>query len=129
MKTLLVATDFSANARHAAEYGYRLATQLKANLVLCNAFTVPAEVPESGMVAWPMMEYEEMLKDSEGELRALRTSLERENNDTGFRPSIQCENEVGTMPAVVNDIVANQNIQMVVMATHGNNGLSQFLAG
>jgi len=33
MKTFLVATDFSANARHAAEYGYNLAKQIKANII------------------------------------------------------------------------------------------------
>ncbi|MDR3695961.1 universal stress protein [Mucilaginibacter sp.] len=129
MKTLLIATDFSAKARHAAEYANKLAVQLKANLVLCNAFIVPAEVPEAGLVTWPMMEYEEMLKDSEEELKALRASLKKQNNDTDFQPSIQCENDVGAVTAVVNDIVEHQNIQMVVMATHGNNGLSQFLVG
>jgi len=129
MKTLLVATDFSANARHAAEYGYQLAARLKANIVLCNAFIVPAEVPEAGMVSWPMMEYEEMLKDSEEELKTLRTALQKQNNDTDFKPAVQCENDVGALSSVVNDIVAHQSIQMVVMATHGNNGLSQFLVG
>lgn len=129
MKTLLIATDFSANARHAAEYGYKLAARLKANIVLCNAFIVPAEVPQAGVVTWPMMEYEEMLKDSEEELKALRVLLQKQNNDTDFKPAIQCENNVGAVPMVVNDIVAHQSIQLVVMATHGNNGLSQFLVG
>jgi len=129
MKTLLIATDFSENSKHAAEYGYKLAQQLSANVVLCNAFIVPAEVPEAGMVTWPMMEYEEMLKDSEEELKVLRASLEKLNKDAGFNPSIHCENDAGTMPAVVNDIVAKENIRMVIMATHGDNGLSQFLVG
>jgi nucleotide-binding universal stress UspA family protein len=50
MKTFLVATDFSANARHAAEYGYSIAKQIKANIILCNAVIVPAEMPQSGLV-------------------------------------------------------------------------------
>jgi len=46
MKTLLIATDCSANAWHAAEYGYRLASHLGANLILCNAFIVPVETAD-----------------------------------------------------------------------------------
>src|SRR3984885_6940061 len=97
MKTILVATDFSPNAKHAADYGYRLAEQMRANLVLCNAFVVPAEVPDAGFVSWPMYEYEEMLKDSEEELKALRATLEEENQDAVFKPVIHCANDIGTV--------------------------------
>ena len=45
MKKILIATDFSANAKHAAEYGYTIASQVKAGIILCNTFIVPAEMP------------------------------------------------------------------------------------
>ena len=65
MKKILIATDLSANAKNAAKYGYSLAVDIKANLVLYNAFIVPAELPESAIIAWPKFEYEELLKVSE----------------------------------------------------------------
>jgi len=129
MRTLLLATDFSANARHAADYAYKLAEQMRANLVLCNAFIVPAEVPDAGFVSWPMYEYEEMLKDSEEELKALRTKLEEENQDSNFKPAIHCANDVGTVPAVINDVVEQKNVLLSIMATHASNTLSELMIG
>jgi nucleotide-binding universal stress UspA family protein len=129
MKTLLVATDFSANAKHAVDYAYKLAEQMRANMVLCNAFIIPAEVPDAGFVSWPMYEYEEMLKDSGEELKALRTTLEEENKDAIFKPAIHCANDVGTVPDVINEIVEQKNILISVMATHGGNRLSELMIG
>ena len=64
MKKILIATDFSANAAHAAKYGYAIASQIKADVVLCNAFIVPAEVPQAGMLVWPQLEYDELVESS-----------------------------------------------------------------
>lgn len=129
MKTLLVATDFSTNAKHAADYAYKLAEQLRANLVLCNAFIVPAEVPDAGFVSWPMYEYEEMLRDSEEELKALRTKLEEENPDAIFKPVIRCANDVGTLPDVINEVVEQKHVLLSVIAAHGGNTLSELMVG
>jgi nucleotide-binding universal stress UspA family protein len=41
MKTILVPTDFSKNAIHAAEYAAMLANQMHANIVFVNTFNVP----------------------------------------------------------------------------------------
>jgi nucleotide-binding universal stress UspA family protein len=129
MKTLLVATDFSANAKHAADYAYKLAQQMGANIVLCNAFIVPAEVPDAGFVSWPMYEYEEMLKDSEEELKALRTTLEKENEGGIFKPLIHCANDVGAVPAVINEVVEQKNVLLSIMATHGESTLNDLMIG
>ena len=72
MKTLLIPTDFSANAKHAVEYGYNLAKQIKANVMLCNAVIVPAEMPQAGFVIWPMEEYDVLMDDSADELKKLK---------------------------------------------------------
>jgi nucleotide-binding universal stress UspA family protein len=129
MKTLLLSTDFSANATHAADYGYRLARQLRADMVLCNAVIVPAEVPQTGMVTWPMEEYDIMQRESKEELQQLKTRLEHENFEEGFKPDISYLNEPGTVIDVVNSAVASQKIDMVVMGTHGAGGLNQFILG
>jgi len=39
MKTILLATDFSESSKDAARYGYALACQIKANVLLANAMT------------------------------------------------------------------------------------------
>ena len=60
MKNLLIATDFSVNANHAAGYGYFLASQLKEDIILCNTFFLPADVHQSSMIAWHLVEYDEL---------------------------------------------------------------------
>jgi nucleotide-binding universal stress UspA family protein len=129
MKTFLVATDFSANARHAAEYGYSIAKQIKANIILCNAVIVPAEMPQSGLVFWPMEESDELLMDSTKELQYLKNHLEGADQEKGFKPVISCKNESGTVTDVVQSQISNGLIDLVVMGTHGSSGLSQFLLG
>jgi nucleotide-binding universal stress UspA family protein len=129
MKKLLFSTDFSANGTHAAEYGYNLAKQIKADVVLCNAVTVPAEIPQAGMIAWPMEEYDLLLKDSADELKDLESHLKENDYASGFKPTITTENEAGTVIDVINHIIVAQKIDLVVMGTHGSSALSQFLLG
>jgi nucleotide-binding universal stress UspA family protein len=127
MKTLLIPTDFSANARHAAEYGYNLAKQIKANIVLCNAVIVPAEIPQAGMVVWPEEEYDTLMDESADELKKLKKHLEQDPD--GFQPSVTCTSETGILTDLVDDIIVEKNIDLVITGTHGSSGLSSFLLG
>lgn len=129
MKNVLIATDFSENATHAAMYGYKLAGQLRANIILCNSFVVPAEIPEAGMVSWPVYEYDELMDDSADQLDKLKTEMEATNVPETFKPAIKCENEVGPVISVLTNLVYDKGISLTVMGTHGNNGLSEFVLG
>lgn len=128
MKTLLIATDFSAGAKHAAEYGYQMARKLMTNIVLCNAIIVPAEIPQAGMIVWPMEEYDLLKQDSDRELKLLKQHLE-EADHGGFHPSVSCINSSGTVVSVINDFIEEHKIDLVVMGTHVSGGLSQLLLG
>ena len=129
MKNVLITTDFSGNARHAALYGYKLAQQLRANVTLCNAFLVPSEMPEAGMVTWPMYEYDEIAEDNATMLRKLKTELEQSVDSESFKPTVHCRSELGPVITVITDMAASENISLTVMGTHGNNGLSEFVLG
>jgi nucleotide-binding universal stress UspA family protein len=129
MKNLLIATDFSDNAKHAAIYGYKLAEQLKANIILCNAFIVPAEVPQAGLVSWPMYEYDELLTDSTKLLHKLKTEMEESAISGSFTPIIKCQNEVGPVMTVISELADQKEACLTIMGTHGSNGLSEFVIG
>lgn len=129
MKNLLIATDFSANARHAARYGYALATRMEANLVLCNAFLVPAEIPQGGTLVWPKYEYEELQKNSADELKELEKLLQRPVKGTAFRPYITRISEDGNVSDIVNKAAKKENIELVVMGTHGHTGVTGTFLG
>jgi len=129
MKKFLFPTDFSANAKHALHYGYCLAKQVRANMIICNAVIEPAEVPQSGMVSWPLEESETLLEDSSHELRLLREQLEGKEETVGFNPIVTCNNEAGTVMQMVNHLGHDHDIGIVVIGTHGSNGLSTLLLG
>jgi nucleotide-binding universal stress UspA family protein len=127
MKTLLISTDFSTIATHAAEYGYNLAKKIKADVILCNAVTVPAEVPQAGVVVWPMEEYNVLMEESDKELKSLKSHLENTEPEGYFRPMIKIINETGVLTDIVNVIVADHNVDLLIMGTHGASGFSHFL--
>ena len=127
MKTILLPTDFSPNAKHAVVYGYKLAKRIKANVILCNAVVVPAEMPQAGFVVWPMEECDVLMDESTDELKKLKAELSKDKD--AFKPLIGCYNEAGTASDVVNAVIAKKKIDLVVMGTHSSNGLSSFLLG
>lgn len=128
MKKLLFLTDFSANSRHAAEYGYHFAKQIEASVILCNIVTIPAETPHSAMLVWPMDDYDTLMEASTDELKKLKHHLSQKYQE-GFQPVVHIMNEDGLVPDRVNDIIDGNFIDMVVMGTHGSSGLSIFLLG
>lgn len=128
MKNVLIATDFSPQASHAAEYGYSLAKQLRANILLCNALIVPAEIPHAGLVIWPMEEEDDLQEDSTAELQRLKAHLELNDHTDKFRPAITYINDVGTVPDVINAQVTDKT-NLIVMSTHCGNLLGTLLVG
>jgi nucleotide-binding universal stress UspA family protein len=129
MKSLLIATDFSVNARHAAEYGYFLASQLKKNIILCNTFLVPAEAPQSAMIAWPLVEYNALNEESAKELKDLKDALLKNHHEFGFKPVIKWANEPGLLADTLNTFIDEGNIEMTILGTHAHNGLDALIMG
>jgi nucleotide-binding universal stress UspA family protein len=129
MKKFLFPTDFSENAMHAAVYGYNLAKQVKARVILCNAVIVPSEVPQSGMIAWPMEESDILLQDSNAELKRIKVHLESAETGEGYHPAISYLNRSGRVIDIVNHMIDSQEIDLVIIGTHGSSGLSTLLLG
>ena len=130
MKRILVPVDFSANARHAAAYAYSLAKHIKADMVLCNAVMVPAEIPQAGAIVWPMENYDTLMKNSADDLEKLKQQLISDDPLTdGFHPDISCANEAGLVANVTAHIVDKQKVDMIVMGAHGSNTINDFLLG
>lgn len=133
MKTIAVLTDFSKRAEHAARYALNLAQKIKANIILFNSFLVPADVPMAAQVAWPVVDYNEIKKDTEKALAELRRKLENElqkNHTAGaFVPVITCICEEGALANNIPELEENDNITLLVMATHGADEISAFMFG
>ena len=130
MKTILVLTDFSDKADHAAHYALKLAQQTKANLLVCNMFMVPYSEPMSTQVAWPMENFQTIEEDSNNELAALtgrlNLKLDSELSEGDFRPIIEPCSKSGAIAHIFAELAANYQILMAVISQH-KTGASNFV--
>lgn len=129
MKTILITTDFSADSKNAARYSFELARQIKANVLLCNAMIVPAEIPQSGVLAWPVDCYDELMADSLAELNRLKDELLSVVPAGGFKPVVSCINQAGTVCDVVEEAADKQRADLVAAGPHNSGGVGQWLIG
>lgn len=133
MKTILIPTDFSPNADHAAFYAFELGKHIKAGLKLCNAIMVPAAARMSPQVAWPLMDLSTLKKDADLELEKLSEKLQKTAKDAGIDPEkcppLEALSEVGTVPEVIKMLAEKEEINLVVMGTSGASGLNKLFLG
>ncbi len=121
MKSILVASDFSAPAKAAALYGAELAKTMGAELTLLHAYLLPTPVSE---VPYVMVSVEELQKDNERMARELANTIQEK---TGVVPKVMVN--IG-LPA---DEVVYQskeiNAQLIVIGMRGENKAIDKLIG
>lgn len=129
MKKVLIATDFSENAKNAAIFGYKLAVQTKSDIEICTAMTIPAEIPQAGVIVWPMEEYHVIEEAALTELKQLKKDLEAQHAAGDFKPNINFKAEPGTATDVIKALAAKDHVELIVAGTHGAGGLSGLMLG
>jgi nucleotide-binding universal stress UspA family protein len=129
MKTILVLTDFSINADYAAHYALKFAQKTKANLLLCNIYSIPPNNSRPDPDAWPKEIHEKNSIEDLGELLAhLKTEIDAGSKDD-FRPGINQYSEEGLVTDIINDIAAKNNIFMAIISMHSANYLTTLFSG
>jgi len=128
MKTILISTDFSPNSAHAAAWGYNLAKQAKANILLANAITIPAELPQPGIIFWQAGDGDQAVNDSTDDLQKLKAHLEQNDYSETFRPSVDYVSEWGKVTDVIEHLT-NKDIGLIIIGKHSRDGLSTFFMG
>lgn len=132
MKTILVLTDFTIRADHAAHYALKLAQKIKANLLLCNVYPTAPVKPVTTHTAWTSANYESFEEDSITDLSELAGRLNKQLDKISkdeFRPVIEQCSKAGSLTGAINEIVASRHVLMAVVAMHDANGIFAFLAG
>lgn len=132
MKNILMPTDFSVPAENAAQYALQLAKALKADVLLCNAYKVPAKAPMAAQVAWPLMDATEIEQEVTNELDKLVKDLSDPSCATAepaFCPVVTYESREGTVTEVVKALAKKRKTDLVVMGMAGAGGLTQFVLG
>ncbi len=134
MKTIAVLTDFSEHSEHAAKYALQLAQIIKADVLLFNAFLVPADIPQvASHIAWPLYEYDEIKKDAEKEAdkfcEKLKKWLGANRLTNKYWPSLTWQCEEGPLVNTLSILEGNKDITLVVLGSHNSDGLSTFVLG
>ncbi len=129
MKTIMIATDFLGNSAQAAHYGYTLAQQLKADVVLCNAIALQTEAPQTGFVPWPAEQYDLMMDDSDKELENLKLELYKIKTPNTYIPHISYAAEIGSVTQVINDVAREYNADIIISGGHSASLVSELVTG
>ncbi|MDQ0477260.1 universal stress protein [Chryseobacterium gotjawalense] len=135
MRTILVPTDFSEPSKNAAHYALNMAIGLKADLHLCNAFTVPAESPVMSGVTWSLYEYPDLKEEINKDLKKFANTLEKKETvlaadaPTLFHPTISYSCEREDLVSFIHTTAIATDAILIVMGMTGGGKLNQLLFG
>lgn len=127
MKTILLPTDFSDNSRNAVEYAIQLFKQEKCKFFLLNVYSPVMYDPEIFMLERSDYMLEEIYKkNSESKLARLIKKLEK---SAGQNHSFEKIASFNLLIPAIKEIVAEKQIDMVIMGTKGSTGAHEVLWG
>jgi len=124
MKTILIPTDFSANANNALEYAAEIAHHTQASLVLLNVYT-PVVSRSNIISALLADEVGDAKKEIREKLDVLRKTLESEYPGI----SCTCRVEVGETVDQVLEVAREINTDVIIMGTLGASNITRSLFG
>jgi nucleotide-binding universal stress UspA family protein len=123
MKTIIVPTDFSAVSINAMNYALNMAKDLKARVIIFNAFQIPVAFSEVPVVTVSM---EEMQHTSEEKLATLKKDVE---HVTSGEIEINTVSRLGDVVEELADLCDAENPFAVVMGTKGAGKIERLLIG
>ncbi|MEJ6980387.1 universal stress protein [Pedobacter sp. P351] len=135
MKTILLLTDFSKKAEHAAEYTFHLASRVKADILLYHAYTVTETTSLKEKLSSMLEELFSIEDESKKKIKALAHYLNKkteEINPGDHKPSIKylCKpGNVGNLGSTVKKILTDKKIWMIAMGAKTDDCLSNFIFG
>lgn len=131
MKTILILTDFSKNAAHAAFAGAKLAKKLHANILLLHSNTsqAPSPIYAGGFTVVDEVNFLE--KENLQKLKDLANSLEPvlDSGESTWKPFVHYEENIGPLAYQVRNIIATKDIEIIVMGAREGSRLDHFFTG
>lgn len=127
MKTILVPTDFSANALNAMKYAIKLAEKLDSKLIFFHSTHIPLKVELFGIPPSEMRKME--IKNADEKTALLDITLNKLYRQLHLvRDASRTQMIVKNELLVVEDIIVaahRSKAEMIVMGTHGASGISK----
>ncbi|MEJ6980390.1 universal stress protein [Pedobacter sp. P351] len=132
MKTILVLTDFSARADHAAQYAMQIASKAKAKILLYNSFFVPQVIPAVTTIYPYYEDYAVIEKENLLQLKKKAEGLKKKfsEENAGAPPEIQIKNDPGNIAENVHELAKLKKFWMIIMGDKSQEGtFSRFIFG
>jgi nucleotide-binding universal stress UspA family protein len=130
LKKILVPTDFSPNSEKALNYALRLAQIGQGRLLLLHVFEVPefsALLPEAS--SW-QLDYQEIKKTFDSAIQRAKEKLtELARRVTQEKIKVKAKVCQGTSYEEIVKVAQEEEVDLIVITTHGYTGLKHFLLG
>lgn len=123
MKTIVVATDFSATATNAVQYAAALATAVGARLVLFHHFDYPMPATDF-QEAYPVIFVDDIEASFERRLESMKTELA-----LTYALEIECVVRALTLSADLEEMYQEWSADLIVMGMQGHNPVINALVG
>ena len=125
-KTILVLTDFSISADHAAYYSLKIAQKIKADILLCHVIPPPHTTAKPGLSVTERLE-KDSLDDLDDLSCRLNDYLDSEEDGRHYRPTINYCCKAGLIATAVNEVAHDCQAVMAVISMHWTGGLNTIL--
>jgi nucleotide-binding universal stress UspA family protein len=122
MKTIVVATDFSASAENAMLYAGKLATNIQCSILLLHVFQIPVGMNDIPVL---MVSADELKNNADTGLSRAKDLLL--TNFSGLE--IQTESRLGDVIEELRDVCKKVNPLLIVVGKQGASGIGEILFG
>lgn len=117
MKTILVLTDLSKEAGHAAFYALDIAARVGAGIHLYHPFTFKERNPLR--FPWKLEEYFDIENDKRAKLKLLTEQLEEGSEGNEFKPPISytCRENQNDFAQILKQMVKEKDVLMILISS------------
>jgi nucleotide-binding universal stress UspA family protein len=122
MKTIIVPTDFSTTAEHAALYAAELARAIDASVVLVHVYQLPITMSDFPVM---VVSAEEMKNNADIALARIKEVVEKQVPGVRF----ETESRMGDVVQELEEICTGKDAVMLVTGTKDMSGFERFLTG
>lgn len=132
MKTILMLTDFSEKANHAAKTAAKIAPQLSADILLYNTYYDHPILPAYSGGPWVVEEFVFRKDESIAKLSQLAIQLRHiiaGISKDGFKPKTDYQCGEGSLGRNIAVIIQENNISLVVIGSSTDNSLDHLIFG
>jgi nucleotide-binding universal stress UspA family protein len=131
MKTILLLTDFSENAEHAAKSAVMLCSKLNANLMLYNNLIA---LPVTSYYSGPWVPYNSVAYEDERHTRLQKIAdnlkpLIRHLDPAMYKPKVSFDYGTGNLGENVKELLLENDIELIVMGAGEDSTLDHILNG